>query len=413
MKKQSINQSGFTLIELLVVIAILGILTTLVMVSINGVKSRAQDAKRVWDLRIVSTALESYYSDHGYYPYETDPGQENLCLKSWYDYNTTEWTALVANNWAALLQDLRAYNHNYLSKADLPGKMETDNSFLAKILPRVLAAGGSEKLQDPLYPKDYYTYGYMPSEGYDNYRLRAKLENLNFPALKGGLDGCFMYTDKCNDAPSGYSFEFGCAKSLGYFCLGPVGHYEAFDSGKPVIYLYPTEKQQISVKIWPKEIEKSEPLYNKGWQVTAYPNGTIINSSDGKNYPYLFWEGKSEVPNIERKTGFVISRDKVNEFLAEKLASQGLKDKESKDFIEFWAPRLKKKNYVYVYFMPQADYDQLIPLKIEPKPNTVIRIYMFFKSLDEPIKVEPQEFITPQRIGFTAVEWGGDRKELD
>ena len=37
---------------------------------------------------------------------------------------------------------------------------------------------------------------------------------------------------------------------------------------------------------------------------------------------------------------------------------------------------------------------------------------MIYKSLDEPIKVEPQIFTAPERKGFTVVEWGGDLKEL-
>jgi len=61
------NQKGFTLIELLVVIAIIGILATIVLVSLNTARSKARDVRRVSDLRQLSLALEMYYDDNDAY----------------------------------------------------------------------------------------------------------------------------------------------------------------------------------------------------------------------------------------------------------------------------------------------------------------------------------------------------------
>ena len=62
------NQKGFTLIELLVVIAIIGILSTIVLVSVNDARIKARDARRVSELRSIATALEVYYDKYGEYP---------------------------------------------------------------------------------------------------------------------------------------------------------------------------------------------------------------------------------------------------------------------------------------------------------------------------------------------------------
>lgn len=73
----SIKQRAFTLIELLVVIAIIGILASLVLVSLSGTRSKARDAVRKSDLSQIKRALELYNSDNGSYPttmYDTATG---------------------------------------------------------------------------------------------------------------------------------------------------------------------------------------------------------------------------------------------------------------------------------------------------------------------------------------------------
>ena len=63
MKKYS-NVRGFTLIELLVVIAIIGILSAVVLASLNTARDKGNDAAIQADLSTIRTQAEIYRNDH-------------------------------------------------------------------------------------------------------------------------------------------------------------------------------------------------------------------------------------------------------------------------------------------------------------------------------------------------------------
>lgn len=65
------SSRGFTLIELLVVIAIIGILSSVVLASLNDARQKSRDAKRIADVRQLQLALELFFDSNGSYPTTT------------------------------------------------------------------------------------------------------------------------------------------------------------------------------------------------------------------------------------------------------------------------------------------------------------------------------------------------------
>ena len=179
------------------------------------------------------------------------------------------------------------------------------------------------------------------------------------------------------------------------------------EMAKPVIYLYPTQNQQISVKVSPEGgVTKSDPPYEGGWTVTATPKGKIFTSTK-QQVPYLFWESGLKDAPAPLTEGFVMQKSEVKLFLEKKLTYLGLNEREIADFMEFWLPRMTQKKFAAIRFVPREEIDKAAPLEITPQPDSIIRVLIDFRALDAPVKLKKQELTHSKRSGFAAVEWGG------
>jgi type II secretory pathway pseudopilin PulG len=140
------------------VIAIIGLLASVVLVSVGHVRRKAKDAKRVADLDELKKAVEMYYVDNGHYP------------------NVASVTC-SANGWSYLKSALVA---NYIAK------LPTDPGSSSYLYCSDLRAASQE------------------------YILRARLETVN-NVLDSDFDGRF-FTDWGGDDPS-------CSNGNKYYCL--------------------------------------------------------------------------------------------------------------------------------------------------------------------------------------------------
>jgi len=92
------TDQGFTLIELLVVVAIIGLLSSIVLASLAGARSKARDTKRISEMRSIEKALTLYsLSNNGGVPLSAYTGISGIppASNGTIDCNNA---GLVANN---------------------------------------------------------------------------------------------------------------------------------------------------------------------------------------------------------------------------------------------------------------------------------------------------------------------------
>ena len=177
-------------------------------------------------------------------------------------------------------------------------------------------------------------------------------------------------------------------------------------TAKPVVYLYPEKETEVSVKLdYKGTLTCTYPKYQNGWHVIARPDGTLTNLADGKEYSYLFWEGVDGA-RYDMSRGYCVKGEDTAEFLQEILAKMGLTPKEYNEFIVYWLPRMEHNPYNLITFQGEA-YTDIAPLTITPAPDSLLRVFMVYKPLTEPIEVEEPEIEPFVREGFTVIEWGG------
>ena len=194
-------KKGFTLIELLVVISIVSVLSSTVLVALEGAKAKGRDAQRITQIKEVQKALALYYLNHGVYP-------DNLGPQS-FDQS-------IPQNWPNMMTPLSSVN---LIKATI-GKVDSSNmsdSKFSLFIKQALASIGPSyfacSIQDPLYrtAQDHqYSYGYVVSADKKSYKIRFYMEG---PALlSNSITGAFLDAQATGNT--------ACDSNFKYYCVG-------------------------------------------------------------------------------------------------------------------------------------------------------------------------------------------------
>ena len=102
------------------------------------------------------------------------------------------------------------------------------------------------------------------------------------------------------------------------------------------------------------------------------------------------------------------SSDLTAAFLEDALSRLGLTRREANEFLVYWLPQMEPNPYNLIAFQSAA-YTNRARLTVTPEPDSVLRVFMAWKSLDAPAEIPEQDLPAFDRTGFALVEWGGAR----
>ena len=245
-----------------------------------------------------------------------------------------------------------------------------------------------------------------------NLPVQSKNSNLPLYFHLGTMylaDGVTVYEYLASDKPIDLSLQGKKSLQLKPVTFVNTASYSWWTpSCKPAIYLYPQKTQNINVKVNTTGFfTLTIPNYPaNGWNVLANPNGSIqVNSAI---YPYLYYE--SQVPDSKIQLpdkGYVVTKAKLPGLFDSLFPKLGLLPNEANELKNYWQKALPLSPYYFVAIMSKEAIEAIEPLDINPRPETVIRVRLYFQLLEKWVQKDAPVITTPKRSGFTVVEWGG------
>ena len=243
--------------------------------------------------------------------------------------------------------------------------------------------------------QEYYDYG--------EHNL-YKVSNYGLSYNNGAI---FQFTNPKREINPDYDGKTDCIEVI--YNSDKTGEYKESACGgiaKPVLYLYPKKTTKVEISFEnPEILETTYPKFNGKWEVTAHKNGDLIDNNN-KYYYALYWD-EVKVHSVDFSTGFYVEDKDAIKFLEEKLDIIGLNKREKNEFIMYWLPILEKNKKNLVYFELTEERESYNKLIINPKPDSLLRVVIHIKKVDQYVEIKEEKLKKFKRSGFSAVEWGG------
>ena len=128
---------------------------------------------------------------------------------------------------------------------------------------------------------------------------------------------------------------------------------------------------------------------------------------DNKEYGYLFYESMTSDYNMQKEKGFIVPIKDREKFFTKISEYYGFNEQETYDFVTFWTSRLDSTKEYVMYPQLTNTIDVLMPVKINPNPESIFRIWFLFCEKETDLELEKPERVIAERNGYTMVEWGG------
>ncbi len=183
---------------------------------------------------------------------------------------------------------------------------------------------------------------------------------------------------------------------------------QQFEFDKPNLYLYPTERTDVSVRLpaW-RQITESDPRYPvDGWRVTAWPDGELDTRVGERDF--LFYEMNYDVGRLQQEQGWCVRGPLAQLSIESEMKDIGFLPTEIRDFATAWDGEFPETEWMTIY--PQ--FTHLATVKIDPEPDSFLRAWYYVAPGCRAVEpVQPPDVV---RTGFHAAEWGvGFESPLD
>jgi len=188
------------------------------------------------------------------------------------------------------------------------------------------------------------------------------------------------------------------------------GDRPQFTVKKPVVYLYPAKKTNVTVTVEPVGTFSAQyPSTTNGtWQMVATPDGTLFDPKTEKKYGYIFWEANNPgTLAIDPTKAHCVSAEHAETFLDAASMRLGLNDKEKTDFVSFWLPAMQKNALNLVQILTGEEVNAVAKMTVDPRPDCEIRVFLMFRAITDRVMAGSPPIPTLRRGTFTVVEWGG------